>query len=496
MVIPRHEGHHHHDHSKDKKWGYLTLLLSILYLVYLYVSNYIHSIKWLKSGRSTGGKNWVLPGLWLRLLVFVAFSIVICLWGIDKETFKSNFRRFGRVAYCLVPLNIFLTFKPAVITGTNYLDLLGLHKWLSRWLMVMAIVHSVGFTVVWIVNQEVSTWSKLFQFNNLLGAITCNFSILLLVVSTKPIRRIMYQFFYLFHNVTMWLWVFAIIYHSRWEVTSYGALCGLLLAYQLYQRVFCVVRNLTPLNFLTNGEHNLSLIRLPNPNKFSFEPGSHLRVYKNHSISKFWNWFLPSHPYSIVAMDMTSISLVVKGYNMFNPHVPQQYTISTKLYNSIHPNIFKTAENVVIVCGGSGISFGLPIYQHFLQNSGNLDLVPYLCWIVRSDSELYLLDELKVKGIEVFVTTGSGESVFNLEEEMLLADEIELESLEQTEEKENKVHRGGRPDLRGLIAPKMASTMDKANKWVVSCGPEGLVAECNKIAKQMKVQSLSEVYSM
>ncbi|GMG25782.1 unnamed protein product [Ambrosiozyma monospora] len=140
-----------------------------------------------------------------------------------------------------------------------------------------------------------------------------------------------------------------------------------------------------------------------------FLPGSHLRLGYQFKDWKFWA--LPSHPYSIASNyeDRSSqVELVVKK-TRFQIVAGFEYSIHPHLPSALPLEFFQTVENISIVCGGSGLGFGLPIFNYFKEKmiKEGRDIKLNFIWITRNEGDLYLLNELAIHGVTVYVTNGN-----------------------------------------------------------------------------------------
>ncbi|GME93366.1 unnamed protein product [Ambrosiozyma monospora] len=176
-----------------------------------------------------------------------------------------------------------------------------------------------------------------------------------------------------------------------------------------------------------------------------FLPGAHLRLGYQFKDWKFWT--LPSHPYSIASNyeDRSSqVELIVKR-TRFQIVAGFEYSIHPHLPSALPLEFFQTVENISIVCGGSGLGFGLPIFNYFKEKiiKEGRDIKLNFIWITRNEGDLYLLDELAIHGVTVYLTgsNGLGQDQFEHQQHISLNqnenqsnspfDDIELSTLPQ-----------------------------------------------------------------
>ncbi len=513
---------HGHLHKVNIKYGYVIIGLSVLYIVYRELAILYHKRAWERSRRSTARLGLVdIPIAYYAVVLFL-ICLIVEFFNPNPEHLNVHIKRFGRISYALTPLSIFLSLRPCPFHLDSYLNTLKLHIWTSRVIVLFALAHGVGYFIKWGTAEFYNT----FRVLNLLGVIVFILCAVLAVVNWSPIRRTIYKYFYLIHNVTVYLLIFAIILHARPGVFPIALIDVVLIAYQqitLFRSIHTIVID----SVVEHDGSDLKIVHIPRNLLPDFiTGGSHCRLAPGLRSSAFW--FGPSHPYTITGQcdsSDTNMSLIVKQVR-FRIIPGGTYTIQPYFKSSLPETFFSTAENINIVCGGSGISFGIPVFQYFKKKLaiGDADLKLKLVWIIPKDEDLYILKELKITGIEVFVTRGSaGENQqggpssedpslepANGSTRMVpnSSSDLELQSLDSTEvgitasrrnkhqDDRNIVHHVGRPDLESILRSNLTGTIDYANKWIVACGPKALVSNCEKISEREKCRFFSEEYAM
>lgn len=486
-------------HMANIKFGYITLALCIGYLCWRYLSLVIYDRSWASSRRSTTTRWIKIPNWFIIDLFFVAVGI-LCAIDPHFDHLTTHIRRLGRISYALVPLDLVLAARPAYIPLDNYLDTMYLHKWISRLIVILGILHSVGF-LVWY-NTE-GNLQKVLKWENLLGLVVF-IGCCVMISFWKPVRNFYYKLFYICHNVFMITFIMLIAWHARPGVTDI-TMINVVLLFGHYFLKYLTSRNITFSEIIEHPSSDLKIIKFPKqilPDDYL--PGSHVRI----GCSKWSPLFLilPSHPYTIATNYNTRdnlASLIVKD-TRFQIIPFDTYTIQPFFKSSLSANFFETAENVTIVCGGSGISLGLGVYEFFKNKieSSTDEIHLKLIWITKSEADLYVLKELGIAGVEVFITNSDSE---DFDDVPFNNDSIELDTLSNpfnhpddpsSVSSINAVSVGYRPNLDELVPPHLNLTIDYANKWIISCGPRSLNKSCEKLAKNSKCQFFSEEYSM
>lgn len=238
----------------------------------------------------------------------------------------------------------------------------------------------------------------------------------------------------------------------------------------------------------------------------NYLPGSHVRI----GYSKWSPFFLmfPSHPYTVATTyeDRNLLSSLVVKKTKFIIEPFETYSIQPIFKSSLSENFFKTADNINIVCGGSGISLGLGIFEYFkrLIVAEGKDIKIEFIWITRNEEDLFILKELNIQGVNVFISKRETDSLTVIQDEFSLNSDIPLQDLSNAssdsftvdEQKfENIAVVGKKPDLNTQLRKNLDKTIDYANKWILACGPPSLIADCEKIATQEKCRFFSEEYS-
>ncbi|ODV70633.1 ferric reductase family protein CYBJADRAFT_167474 [Cyberlindnera jadinii NRRL Y-1542] len=490
-VIKRHGSHH----FVNVKYGYIVLFAGAIYLACLFVSNKLFILNW-NTIRTSKVMRRVLDSHHnvLTLFLWTGFLMILAFWHFDSDSINVYIKRFGRLCYALVPLDIFLSLKPSPIPDVYYLELIFLHKWFSRLIVTIATVHSIGFIAVWI---SKGTMLKFFKPLNFLGFIALLCFLAITVVSLKPLRRRFYKLFFTGHVVLAWACVALMQWHARPGVSLYTLLNISLIILQIATKFY--KSSDVILEKKTNAGSTLDLITFNNNSVSNFVAGSHIRI--SYPRLNPLNYLLPSHPFTVASLpDDASIKLVVRKTT--KDFKSGELVSCFGPFTSINNKFFETAETVVLIAGGSGISYALGLYQQ-LKNS-NANAVVVLVWVLRNRADLWILDHFPlVTSVDVYITGGNITSddpvsnAFGDEDEELLdqtgRDSFEMEDLDTTQTKNTKI-KLGRPNLE--LYASMFSSKDKNSSWVVSCGTDSLNKDSAKWASTLDVRYHSESYSL
>ncbi|CAK9440544.1 uncharacterized protein LODBEIA_P46090 [Lodderomyces beijingensis] len=520
------EARHGDHHFVNVKYGYIIFALSLAQVLLHIFFKFIFIKRWEKSGLFSSRLSFLAsPPTWLSMTLWVIIILAVAQYhiGVLSENYITLAKRLGRVSYSLVPLNIYLVLRfpySANLSCGYYLQSLNLHKWMSRLIFLLALLHGAAFTYKW---TATGTLSKFFKLWNFLGLLVLVPFILLIVVSVRVMRRKWYSGFYIIHNITAWFMVVLISLHARPGVLPFAIVALALLALQLYLR-FTAYR-VNSVKSITTPTSSLQIIQIPTPLVFPvWLPASHIRL--NYSFSNIKSWTGATHPFTIASTyeDASPILTLITRKTQFEFNPSSAYLLSGP-YPALPAPFFSDLQMCNIICGGSGISFALPIFQYLKVHSPKVPV--QMVWCVRNSSDLFIRNHLDMEEVEVYVTgvndqITTPEFVISDEHEenhgLLGGDEIELRSMKSgngdnrdgdgdnaeidldTEGKsidERKLCcRQGRPKLHEAFAINNNVTYDVRHSWVLACGPDGLIKDAQIWAKDHGFNFFSEKYEM
>ncbi|SCV04893.1 LANO_0G13740g1_1 [Lachancea nothofagi CBS 11611] len=532
-LLPRHSD----THFANIPYGYYALLVSVGFVLSIIAARFVvHS-------RPKSNSRWdrIVSRRWYNaspLLGLFSLFIPLLVPFVHHYSFLSHLtvylKRLGRLSYVLATLNLFLTLRPNLLLPRYvYLNLIPLHKWLSRSIFLLALLHGGGFLVWWGTNSETSVVDHAFRnIWNLLGVMILVLLTILVLVSVKPMRRFSYRNFYFIHSIASWVFVFATALHARPGVWApYTVInAGLFVLHIISKTFFARAVELLP-NDLDNQEpFGLSRIVLPRkamPETFS--PASHLRISQYSRLNPLY-FMLPSHPYTVSTLpDDPYVELIVREHvGGFQLQTGLRYTIQNH-YESVPEKCIQNATRVALVCGGSGISYALPIFKYFASGDRATQITYLkLIWLVRDKHDISVLNHLKPLTrhniqFEIYVTgTLPQDDTDNSRPKAVTPDsgsasghdvlEFELESLGDHLDQNGALLQ---PHDDGPISAGIASMIHLGKKldwvtdlaqfveedslestWLVTCGPSGLNDAGKLYAYDNKINLESETYAL
>lgn len=484
-MLPRHEGHHH---GANIKYGHYVFAVLLLHAVLIYLAQYIYFKRWSYTKNPRLWRFLTSVPLIVKVTGWAAVILALGFYGVDLNESYTSIKRFGRLSYCLIPLDVFLVLRTNR-TIVTYLEVLDLHKWLSRLIVVAGIIHSIGYFTVWFI--EGTLVEKLMRLLNFYGVVVFVAFLVLLAMLVLFVRRRAYRWFYVVHNSSVVLFIYLVALHARPGVTKYTVGITALLLGQYVIRLFSSV-SVDNLHISTHPGLSLLVVKIPRHN-MTWAAASHVRIsFPRHSLR---HYFLPLHPYTIASLpEDNCLTLVVKP-STFKFDTTSSYSVSGP-YPALPIPFLNTCETVHILCGGSGISFGAAIFKALQNRPISISLT----WCIRTPADGFILEHLgisasavtiHVTGVTPGAESGGDDATATLLSNQETADDIELQLLDKAEVS-GVPYKRGRPHLSTVFE----TPGDVTNTYVVACGPETLVADCRAWAAEHKVNFLLEVYAM
>lgn len=370
---------------------------------------------------------------WIFIIYYHLASIMtICFWVITlgilslNESYKGDLifvaKRLGRLCAICLPTVLFLSLRPSPLPHTLYLALLPIHKWLSRIIILQALLHTILYCGFF---QKNGTWAKAWKLENLYGWIALLGFIAIIITSLSKIRNKFYRAFYFNHYFWTWVIVICLQFHVRPVAFTKGTILNLSILFgQVLYRLKLTKVTSSKFDFkVINVSPNLSYIEFPNHliSNPALNPGAHIRIteYSSSIIERAFKQLIPNHhPYTLVSLPHDNYQkLIVRRsnfaiqnyhkyiiYGSFDPHllfikskneVSKQFSISKLVIN---------AKKILIVIGGSAISFALPILRIMNYHGVRIKIV----WVIKDFRDVSILKYFDgfVHGddFEIFVT--------------------------------------------------------------------------------------------
>ena len=514
---------HGKNHFANINYGYILFFVSVAYVVFLILLRRIIKSYPSNKNRTFFGELWkrlytIDPALHLLILFIPLMATFYYHYSIFSQT-AVYIMRLGRLSYVLLSLNLFLNLRPNIFFRDKYVytDFIPFHKWLSRLIVIFGLLHGVFFVIRWAINPKTDLDAKLSNKYNFAGVVIAGISIILIIASMNVARRSAYNLFYIIHNITLFAFVFITPYHARPSVkTPYLFVNSVLIAIQVINKIVFTSR--ASLIDKIEDRKNTNLVVLKFPRKALpdfFNPSSHIRLSAYRKLNPLY-WILPSHPYTLATLPSDEIvELIVNEHTVpqfntssFVVELGYSYTIQNPHNPSVPDVCLQNANRIAIVCGGSGIAFGLPLFRFFksMKNISYLRLV----WLTKNSSQLSIItksdsfralisEDGKIDNLDIYLTnkttapTSSGTE--GTENDIELED-FELNTAEDLTEYKKlcNITEGERMDWTTELSSLVEE--DTSKTWLLACGPEGLVTDGKYYANANGIHFASEVYTL
>lgn len=378
-----------------------------------------------------------------QLIFWTAFLSTMSLIDIYHGDLIFLAKRLGRVAANCMPTVLFLTLRPSPLPNILYLTLIPIHKWLSRLIVLQSVLH----TLIYLAYFDFShTWQKTWKRENIYGWVALLGFLVIVVTSLSSFRRRWYKIFYIMHYSWTWIIVACLQIHVRPQPFTFYTLANIaILVGQIAYRWHLTRVSVRGEVKVIDVSPNLSLVEFPNSliSKQATAPGAHIRLtnYSSSWIVRVFKQIIPNyHPYTLVSLPQDRYQRLIirkSNFQLFDGHKylitgsydPHLLFINYKLSNSIasvatsnnytnnHNNknpsknnkwmlskLHVDAKRILIVVGGSAISFALPILRAMNYHGVPTKVV----WVIKDFRDILVLNYfdgfIHGEDFEIFVT--------------------------------------------------------------------------------------------
>lgn len=358
--------------------------------------------------------NWniiILISFWITILS------ILSLLGTNGDLIYLA-KRLGKLSAVCLPMILFLTLRPSPLPHTLYLSLLPIHKWLSRLIIIQAIIHTILYLAFFNKNN---TWKKAIKHDNLYGWFALFGFVIIIITSILNLRNRFYRLFFINHYFWTWIIVFSLQIHIRpVKYTWYTFINASILIWQIIYRLLLTKTSKLHDFQISQKSPNLSLIEFPRELLYIIpkNPGAHIRLtnYHPNPLVRIGKQLFPNyHPYTLVSLPSDPIQKLVIRMDTFKLKNNQRYLVSGSYdphLNFVHTqakkfNIAKfkiEAKRLLIVVGGSAISFALPILRVMTYHGIPVKVV----WVIRDFRDVLILNSftqyIHSEDFEIFIT--------------------------------------------------------------------------------------------
>ena len=439
-------------------------------------------------------KEWLMAGLWAAWLLL----LVVKDTGDD---YLHVTRRFGIVAASQLPIHYLLAAKAwspiQYLTRMSHEELNPYHRLLGRIIVLLFACHAILYLNFYVQKGLLS--KRIREWDVILGLIAISIASILFTTALARIRNYSYRLFFYMH-VILSISLLPILYlhvsHLRLYILETAAVFALL----IIQRNISQATAPATISLLA-GTNLLSItIPLTKPLRSkSFTAGQHIYIGFPSLLQK-----LRINPFTIANNpckdSSTTIQLFARSLNgttnifkTFSSKFQPTPLILEGPYGSAKyfPDFTQTYDRILLVAGGVGATFTLPLFCH-LRDVGGEYPEAKLVWTVRDLEDatwgVEMLQERygdRLEGVELYVTGREGPAVRGVGWNGEMDDEEGMELQERSEqsmggENARMGAKRGRPDLRAIVDGMFESGDVSDRVAVLVCGPRGMGASLRK----------------
>ena len=453
--------------------------------------------------------SFFIPSRLESLIIFGFFWILFVLNAVNIYKVKENtvfkldvaaFNRYvadrtGIICVLVMPLMILFGGRNNIlmwITRWKFATCMAYHRWIGRFVVLLAFIHSVCFWRTFQLAHEVAEESA--ETYVVWGIVATFCGVLICFQSLLILRRHFYEAFLIIHILLAAFFIIGAWYHV-YELGYIQIMYATIAVWAVDRlvRIILVVYFGFPKAEISLFSDDTLKVNVPKPARWKAIPGGHAYVYFMH-LYQFWQ----SHPftYNELATHVTFFCKVKTGVTKsLYKHLMKTPGKSTSMrvgvegpYGESHP--VKHHSDVVFVAAGSGIPGLYSEFEHLHKSADGKQKLK-LKWVIREIKSLaWMYHEFQKfrhsnAEITVYVTrpdliggTSELESLLGSDgsssEEKRSEKDTEIDILAQVQnELPHITFREGRPDLKEIVE----GDIDEANHSVafIVCGTPQMV---------------------
>ncbi|TRM65036.1 ferric reductase NAD binding domain-containing protein [Schizophyllum amplum] len=415
--------------------------------------------------------------------------------------------RSGWIAMGIMPFMIAFATKinfVAMIAGTSHERLQVFHRWSALLMYIAALVHTLPFVYtdvrdgVW--KERYNT--KLYYWSGFLALAPQTYLVLL---SWGPCRNRYYEIFKKMHFLAAAVFMIALFIHTDWILTSWDYFWGTAAAWGL-ARLLQTLRTLyhsrglglsATLETLPDGFLRVRIHKLPP--KFNITPGQHVFVrFLGAGLHAF-----TSHPFTVArpvggeegdGERAADIVLRVRGGTTRALAKRAEGKVGVRMkvmmdgpYGGV-PVALRTYDRVLLLAGGSGATFTLPILmdlaERMKRGKTRCRRVDFVLAVQHEDSYAWMEDQLATAralappgtlNMALHITQQSVEKLLPAQLEHVPTECDSQEKHASPASSADALILCARPDLPHIIRDAARST--RGTLAVAACGPNAFLLE-------------------
>ncbi|KAK8247627.1 ferric reductase like transmembrane component-domain-containing protein [Phyllosticta capitalensis] len=471
----------------------------------------------LRKGWFTSGET-LLAGIWTLWLLF------LCVNKTGNDYLHLT-KRFGIVAASQLPLHYLLAMRSAyspiqLLTRLSYERVIAIHELLGKIVTFILALHT-GFYFNFFVQKGVLA-KRIRDVDVITGSIGFVMFATMSTTALSVLRHWNYRVFYTTHILLALIVVDVLIFHVShirvYVFEMFGAFLLLQLLRQALTRQYKGTIALIPGTDLVR-----VVIPLPTDKAACrFKPGQHVHLSRpllgSVSLASAFAMRYRTNPFTIASVPQKDrqIVLVARALSGNTRHLAQiarslrsdgnsEKSVALPLtlegpYGTAgsFPN-FKEFDRVLLVAGGVGGTFTVPIFRSIVESDRDSSAAPVrarvkFVWAVRRLAETkWAVSEEKgspetgLKGLELYVTRSGTVEEHGGEDQQGLMEEFELAEGETFNQQDEHVKNHGwsvehcRPDLAKVVEETFAGSTGKVA--ILTCGPHEMIADVRRYVK-------------
>ncbi|KAK0113756.1 hypothetical protein ONS95_014005 [Cadophora gregata] len=466
-------------------------------------------VKWWLGGEIA--KGWGIRGQWVVGITWSCHLLYLCV----KETgddYLHITKRFGVIAASQLPLHYMLSMKSlhsplALAFKASHEDLNRWHRVSGRVIYGILVCHASWYMNFFV--QVGVLQKRLAAPVVIIGVLGFSMLTLLVTTSLETVRRWSYRAFFVCHLVIGVTLMPLLFFHAK-PLRIYVVEALALFVFDI------VCRKLdTFTGFATvTGIPNTKLVKLTIPvpqskiHRFAASPGQHvyLQIPAESTPAKTSSPSIHDlcyNPFTVASVSENGVTLVLRtlkgpttkaldNLSRLNKARPP-LNIEGPLGSSRHfPNLARDYDRIVLVAGGVGATFIMPIYTSLkeqLVTEGKSPDRATFAWSMRSTAEASWAIDAEAgdalpedDNLKIYLTSGFLAEENHGDEELLPVDgSVEMADLARDDEIKGIRVTGGRtrPDLKGIV--NEAFRMGREERVaVLVCGPKSMARELRK----------------
>lgn len=331
------------------------------------------------------------------------------------------------------------------------------------------------------------------------------FSLLNIIATTslERVRRWSYRVFFVLHLI-IGLWILPLVFFHAAPLRIYVIEALVLFLFDITCRNLDTVTGFATISAIPHTK--LVKLKIPIPpskiQRFHAKPGQHVYLSippasRPPLSSSPWIHDFLYNPFTVAEVSNTDITLVLRSLQgpttkalSSLAHLPKAkppIKIEGPLgYSQRFPNLATNYDRVLLVAGGVGSTFILPIYvqarEQVAAEGKRSDRVK-LIWSMRSAAEaIWALDSEKEntieedKNVKIFLTRTSSDEHEHDDEPLPVDGSVELDELQWTQEPVKATGGRERPNLRKIVDETFRHGNEESVAVLV-CGPKQMARE-------------------